>query len=326
MPLLASADNVKIEGVFYDLNTERATAEVTTNPDKYSGDITIPGTVIYGEKSYRVTSIGKRAFMDCVSLTSVTLPKRLTTIGLEAFSGCVSLTAITIPSNVSLGKSAFKDCSSLTTVTCDMNSPTYLWDGDTFTNRFNATLFVPKGCVEAYANYSYWKDFKEIKEMVALDQSPKRTIHVAKAGTLLNLIPIAEKYYIEDLKLTGELNGDDIFLIRWMAGINPDIMNDYKYLGKSALTTGKLRVLDLSDANIVKGGGEYYKEKVGSESFGSYIYTSNDEISACMFTYCSKLEELVLPKSAKVISPRMMYGDASDRPQMNIKVLRSMQI
>ena len=150
----------------------------------------------------------------------------------------------------------------------------------------------------------------------------QRSINVATAGMLSDLISEDEKYQIEELTLSGELNGDDIFLIREMAGINMDNMSDYKYLGKGCLTAGKLRVLDLSDARIVEGGREYYKEKIGSVSFTGFTYTTNDEISANMFTYCTKLEELILPKSAKVISPRMMYGDASDRPKMNIKVLK----
>lgn len=115
----------------------------------------------------------------------------------------------------------------------------------------------------------------------------QRSINVATAGMLSNLISEDEKYQIEKLTLTGELNGDDIYLIREMAGINMDNMSDYKYLGKGCLTAGKLRVLDLSDARIVEGGREYYKEKIGSVSFTGFTYTTNDEISANMFTYCT---------------------------------------
>ena len=50
--------------------------------------------------------------------------------------------------------------------------------------------------------------------------SKKRTIHVATAGTLPNLILESEKYTIEELTLTGELNGTDFRLLRDMAGCN----------------------------------------------------------------------------------------------------------
>ena len=41
-----------------------------------------------------MTDIGEAAFLDCASLSSVTIPAGVTGIGDEAFSGCDSLTAI----------------------------------------------------------------------------------------------------------------------------------------------------------------------------------------------------------------------------------------
>ena len=149
----------------------------------------------------------------------------------------------------------------------------------------------------------------------------QRTINVATAGTLSELILEDEKYQIEELTLSGELNGDDIYLIRDMAGINMDNMSGYKYLGKLCFTDGKLRVLDLSDARIVEGGRDYFREKMGSISF-TKSYTITDEISGGMFAFCYKLEEVVLPKSAKAISSRLFYGDATDKPEMNIKIVK----
>ena len=65
-----------------------------------------------------VTSIGSRAFMDCIGLTSVTIPNSVTSIRNSAFYGCSSLTSVTIPNSVtSIGGSAFHDCSGLISVT-----------------------------------------------------------------------------------------------------------------------------------------------------------------------------------------------------------------
>lgn len=111
LPLLANAQAVEINGIYYNLSTETNTAEVTYGPDYYSGDIVIPETVNYEGISYSVTSIGWEAFFRCSGLTSITIPNSVTSIGYYAFYGCSSLTSITIPDGVTfISKSVFSNC------------------------------------------------------------------------------------------------------------------------------------------------------------------------------------------------------------------------
>ena len=66
---------------------------------------TIPSTI---------TSVGNRAFSNCVCLSSITIPNSVTSIGDSAFQSCSSLTDVTIPNSVtSIGDSAFDGCVSL---------------------------------------------------------------------------------------------------------------------------------------------------------------------------------------------------------------------
>ncbi|MBQ8722232.1 MAG: leucine-rich repeat protein [Paludibacteraceae bacterium] len=114
---MSFAYETEIDGIYYNLNSENKTAEVTyTYDSKYSGNITIPEKVIYGVE-YNVTSIGYNAFSFCSSLTSVSIPNSVIEIGRDAFSYCSSLTSIIIPNSVtSIGYRAFFGCSSLASV------------------------------------------------------------------------------------------------------------------------------------------------------------------------------------------------------------------
>ena len=65
-----------------------------------------------------VTRIGKCAFYECPSLTSVTIPNSVTSLGAYAFAYCYKLASITIPNSVtSIGIRTFAGCSNLTSIT-----------------------------------------------------------------------------------------------------------------------------------------------------------------------------------------------------------------
>ena len=65
-----------------------------------------------------------RCFENCVSLTDITLPAGLTSISSFAFLGCTSLRSINIPESViAMGSCVFGDCSSLTSISVDPSNP-----------------------------------------------------------------------------------------------------------------------------------------------------------------------------------------------------------
>ena len=118
LPLVACAERVEIDGIYYELYSESKTAEVVSTPlGEYTGDIVIPMLVSCDNIQYSVTSIGEYAFSECSDLTSIIIPNSVTSIGDCAFLGCSGLTSVTIGNSVtSIGKYAFRDCSSLTSV------------------------------------------------------------------------------------------------------------------------------------------------------------------------------------------------------------------
>lgn len=77
-------------------------------PEEYDGMFEVPEGV---------TEIADSAFMDCQSLSAISLPSTLTKIGDYAFKRCESLQEITIPDSVTeIGQAAFWMCHSLTDV------------------------------------------------------------------------------------------------------------------------------------------------------------------------------------------------------------------
>ena len=106
------------------------------------------------------------------------------------------------------------------------------------------------------------------------------TLHVERAGTLPLMIDDIQKYLITNLKLSGELNGTDILMLREMA-------SGWHLLEK----------LDLSDAEIIEGASPYYEDK----SSGTSYTTSTWTISPYMFYHCDRLKSIKLPKTTKKI-------------------------
>ena len=125
-----SAHDFEVDGIYYDITSStNKTVAVTyrgniydSYSDEYSGEVKIPESVTYSGNTYSVTSIGYRAFIECDSLTSVTIPNNVTSIGDEAFSKCVHLSSITIGSGLeSIGNNAFYYCTNVKSIT--LNTP-----------------------------------------------------------------------------------------------------------------------------------------------------------------------------------------------------------
>ena len=336
LPLAVIAEVVEKDGLWYNLNSEDNTAEVVASQDgMYKGDKNIPSYLYLSNKSYRVTSIGESAFEGCTDLTSITLPTTLrsiekgafyecsgltsiripngvTKIGLGAFSVCYNMECVIIPKSVTTIESyAFDHCPNLNCIVSEGENPIAIDNTvfESFDESYSvyamATLVVPDGSKSAYQATTGWS-FSNISEA---SERTARTIHVAIAGTLPNYISDMEKYQIEELTLTGELNGTDFKLIRDMAGItfffNARSGHEVHEL-KS--TDGKLISLDLTSAKIVKGGSPYLilderptARPLTRTGVDYEYYTENNSITSRLFAD-TKLVSIIIPSSITSIN------------------------
>ena len=139
--------------------------------------------------SNSVTTIGESAFHNCSGLTSISIPNSVTYIESYAFQNCSGLNSVTIPNSVTgigqrafdgtrlisltignsvkgIGACAFLGCASLTEIHCLSPTPPQCNPyNNTFDDEtFDATLYVPKGSLDAYRNKSPWNDFEHIVE------------------------------------------------------------------------------------------------------------------------------------------------------------------
>ena len=139
--------------------------------------------------------------------------------------------------------------------------------------------------------------FSIFAAVMPLMASAQKTVDIVTPGTLGTLISADEKYTIEELTVTGSLNGDDLALLRDMAGNNS--------LG--VITDGQLKKLDLSGATIVDGGryldtDEINYQKDGGSATGSFHL---DAVAGTMpdwcFYGCNSLLQVSLPESTTAI-------------------------
>ena len=115
-----------------------------------------------------VTTIGTASFWGRWGMSAMTIPESVTTIESAAFAFCHSLFSIIIPASVTaIGSQAFDNCINLVSVTVGNPSPVEI-DESTFSNRANATLYVPIGSKSAYEATDYWQGFNKIVAIVNL--------------------------------------------------------------------------------------------------------------------------------------------------------------
>lgn len=137
-----------------------------------------------------------------------------------------------------------------------------------------------------------------------------------EAGKLASLISSSDKFTIESLTITGDLNGDDILFLREMTG------RDFN----GNATDGKLGELDLSNANIVAGGSPYYKQyfnySTEANTIGEHMFENSTItkiilpktvtiIKGNSFIASSKLEDITIPENVTSIGDLAFKGCSS---------------
>ena len=189
LPLVASADAVVVDGVYYYLNADDKTAEVTKNPDNYSGCVIIPSFVTYEDVEYTVTSIDNTAFRSNKTVSCVVIGKNVKTIGGSAFN-----------------RTQIKNIWSFMETPPEITRNTFLG-----TTRI-ATLHVPANCLAAYKSATFWRDFMNI---VPIEDNPINDNPIAFADANVKALCVANW----DTDGNGELSEKEAFMVSDLNGV-----------------------------------------------------------------------------------------------------------
>lgn len=113
-------EKIRVGSLYYNLDENSREASVTSNNESASkeiaakyvtGHLDIPSTINYNGMVYKVTSIGKYAFMNCINLTSVSIPNSIVNIEYCAFGWCSHLVSANIPKSVkNIKEGSFHGC------------------------------------------------------------------------------------------------------------------------------------------------------------------------------------------------------------------------
>lgn len=118
MTMVAFAEKVEVNGLYYELINKTLTAEVVkSDGDSYSGNIVIPESIEYEGSAYTVTSIGSNSFGFCKNIISVEISNSVRSIKSKAFYGCVNLKTVSLSNNLEeIGSEAFFACEALSSI------------------------------------------------------------------------------------------------------------------------------------------------------------------------------------------------------------------
>ena len=279
-------------------------------PEEYDGMFDVPEGV---------TEIADSAFMDCQSLSAISLPSTLTKIGNYAFKRCESLQAITIPDSVTeIGQAAFWMCHSLTDVVLSRSLCEIAYEA--FCETAIEHLVIPES-VKSIGECAF-EDCYNLYDVVLpeniriADSAFKGCVDLHSADALyLNLhnnphykliqvFPHAKGYKIPDDVVeigSGAFENSGIVHLEVPGSIK--VIHNSAFSGITSLKSIKIcnGVTSLPDRCFQNC------ESLEEVSFSESI----DTIGSLCFAGCTKLEEIVLPDKLTEISESLFEGCGS---------------
>jgi hypothetical protein len=125
-PIVFPSEATKVGDLYYKAGKDSASVEVARNNDCRLYYLSIPSSITYKGKEYRVTSIGTSAFAGNTNINTVIIPNSITEIKGRAFLGCKYLQHLTISNSVvNISSHAFFACDDILSIDVAEDNPKY---------------------------------------------------------------------------------------------------------------------------------------------------------------------------------------------------------
>ena len=344
LPMVASADAVEIDGIYYNLINKTKTAEVVNGDKIYSENIVIPEVVEYENVTYSVKSISDGAFKsssiesiiignnietieygafeNCYSLSHVTFGTKVKTIGGRAFSWCSGLTELEIPSNVeAIFSNAFADCRNLKTLV--LNNGLKSIYPTSFVRCIKLVSIKIPGSVSVVEKEAF-EHCTELQEVILEEGVKELKMNCFGYCTKLTTLYIPKSINNDlNLPFTGCTNLTEVHIpelsICYNIGIGLSNSQYNLYINNEEVVEAQIPEGVLSIADNAFAGCKSIKKVIIPNSVSYLGYNA--------FLNCSNLSSVNIPNSISKLSFSTFYGCANltkvEIPE-NIKVIGNM--
>lgn len=308
-----SAQTFTDNGIKYNItDTAAKTVEVIANLPVYTGNITIPSTVVYSSKTYHVTALADNAFKYCINLTSVSIPASITRIGTEAFAECYGLASIAIPAGVTdIAEGAFSNCKAVTQFTVDATNSSYSSVGGVLFDK-NQTKLLAYPMANMADTYTVPSTVTSIGKNVFYNNSKLTSIILPSDLTTIGDMVFYGASNLATLNIPATVNyigtwafNNTLWYTNYMNS-KPDGMifiNISLYSYKGIMPDSTNIVIPDGTVQICNG---VFKNVSGLKSVSMPVSLKIIEESA--FQGCENLTNIVIPNSVTIIGKSAFYG------------------
>ena len=286
---LSLGTNASNQGLFYDCHLDSLYIGRELNYPKTASDGYSP---FYRNSSLRSivisdfpTKVETNEFYGCTKLYSVYIGNGVQRIGDYAFSGCSSIDYFSFGNQVhTIGAEAFSDCVAMTRLysycqvppTCGASA---LADID----KWNCTLYIPKGTASTYAAANQWMDFFFIEENEEGGEGIQYTISVdfdATKGTVTG----AGVYNIGTEVILIATPAEGCTFVAWEDGSTNPERHIYAYKSETYTATFSAPNYELYNGNDIAVSGESTPKNIEIDRVSypnaiAYSYSTTTDIN-----------------------------------------------